>query len=67
MNNNCKFVLGFALGAAVTAAIGYAIYSGKAEEWISAMGEKTADIKEDLDVFFDKVEASVEAVKGRKG
>lgn len=65
MNKELKFILGVAVGAAIGATLGYAISSGKKDEWLSVLEEKASKVKDDLEAVIDKVTTSLQAVVDR--
>lgn len=53
------------MGAAIGATLGYAISSGKKDEWLSVLEEKASKVKDDLEAVIDKVTTSLQAVVDR--
>lgn len=47
--NSINLLLAFVAGAAIGATLGFVIASGKADEWISDLKEKTNKVKDEVE------------------
>lgn len=59
MNDKSKLALAFALGASVGAAIAYFLTTEEGEKTVDQMKEKASEIKDQLNVRFEKGKLAV--------